>query len=94
MFYNPVFTLKTNFFLTTEKILQYKKNFFVKGFVTIYTLTYQGLIFFKKNPTISLFQQHKAIILRPGNGCYEYHMNHQESLESFDDAQRPALEVL
>lgn len=43
---------------------------------------------------MSLFQQHKAIILRPGNGCYEYHMNHQESLESFDDTLRPALEVL
>nr|XP_022301774.1 uncharacterized protein LOC111109825 [Crassostrea virginica] len=38
-------------------------------------------------------KHHKAIILRPGNGCYEYHMNHQESQESFDDTLRPALEA-
>lgn len=67
--------------------------FFVKGFrnYIYFNISRPNL---KKTPTISLFQQHKAIILRPGNGCYEYHMNHQESLESFDDAQRPALEVL
>lgn len=33
------------------------------------------------------------MIVRPGEGCYEYHMNHQESADSKDDALRPALEV-
>ncbi|XP_061195515.1 uncharacterized protein LOC133203749 [Saccostrea echinata] len=38
-------------------------------------------------------KHHKAIIYRPGTGCYEYHMNHQESQDSFDDALRPDLEI-
>ncbi|XP_062617654.1 uncharacterized protein LOC134279309 [Saccostrea cucullata] len=38
-------------------------------------------------------KHHRAIIVRPGTGCYEYHMNHQESQDSNDDALRPALET-
>ncbi|XP_056000739.1 uncharacterized protein LOC130048254 [Ostrea edulis] len=38
-------------------------------------------------------KHHKAIIYRPGTGCYEYHMNHQESQDSYDDNLRPALEA-
>eukprot|EP00105_Crassostrea_gigas_P031201 XP_011453812.1 PREDICTED: uncharacterized protein LOC105346800 [Crassostrea gigas] len=38
-------------------------------------------------------KHHRAVIVRPGEGCYEYHMNHQESADSKDDALRPALEA-
>lgn len=37
--------------------------------------------------------QHKAVVVRPGTGCYVYHLNHDQTQESYDDTLRPALEV-
>ncbi|XP_048754308.1 uncharacterized protein LOC125665613 [Ostrea edulis] len=39
------------------------------------------------------FKHHIAVIVRPGVGCYEYHMNHQETSDAQDDALRPGLET-
>ncbi|XP_022302715.1 uncharacterized protein LOC111110492 [Crassostrea virginica] len=37
-------------------------------------------------------KHHKAVIYRPGTGCYVYHLNHEETQESYDDSMRPDLE--
>nr|XP_022302751.1 uncharacterized protein LOC111110511 [Crassostrea virginica] len=38
-------------------------------------------------------KHHRAVIVRPGEGCYEYHMNHEELTQSQNTASRPALEA-
>ncbi|XP_045165458.2 uncharacterized protein LOC123529267 isoform X2 [Mercenaria mercenaria] len=37
-------------------------------------------------------KHHKAMIVR-SDGCYEYHMDHQDVLDSQNDATRPTLEA-
>ncbi|KAL4227775.1 hypothetical protein ACF0H5_013211 [Mactra antiquata] len=37
-------------------------------------------------------KHHKAMIVR-ADGCYEYHLDHQDMLDMADDAARPVLEA-
>ncbi|XP_060579538.1 uncharacterized protein LOC132736428 [Ruditapes philippinarum] len=38
------------------------------------------------------FHHKKAMIVR-ADGCYEYHMNHQDTVDAKDDTARPVLEA-